>query len=135
MLDSETIDAGVTSLSVQEDSCEQSFSNKRINIQLDDTNFLLWRQQVTLMMRGQGLEAYLDGSVPPLPKLIRNANGENVSNPAYIRFIKQESSLASWLLSTVSPNILPQLVGADTTATIWSTILQLYLILKLKQVF
>ncbi|KAK9028298.1 hypothetical protein V6N11_068105 [Hibiscus sabdariffa] len=34
----------------RDDSSEQSFSNKRISLRLDDTNFLLWKQQVVLMM-------------------------------------------------------------------------------------
>ncbi|KAL4387476.1 hypothetical protein GQ457_09G001790 [Hibiscus cannabinus] len=96
-----------------DDSSAQAFSNKRVSVRLDDTNFLQWKQQVILMMRGHGLESYLDKTAPTPARLISNADGSRVANPAYLRFVKQDSSLASWLLSTISPSILPQLVGMD----------------------
>ncbi|KAL4363912.1 hypothetical protein GQ457_04G027410 [Hibiscus cannabinus] len=40
--------------------------------------------------------------------------------------LKQDSSLASRLLSTISPNVLPQLVGDETSATIWNAVVNLY---------
>ncbi|KAL4388871.1 hypothetical protein GQ457_09G031100 [Hibiscus cannabinus] len=78
----------------------QVFSNKRINVCLTRSNYLLWKQQVVLTNRGLGLEGYLDGSVAAPAKLVRNRAGEQVVNPLYLQFVKQDSSLASWLLST-----------------------------------
>ncbi|KAL4362849.1 hypothetical protein GQ457_04G009830 [Hibiscus cannabinus] len=110
---------------VDGDSSEQTFSNKRVNVRLDDTNYLLWKQQVVLMIRGQGLEQFLDEAAPIPAKLVSTPDGERSVNPAYLRNVKQDCSLASWLLSTISPSILPQLVGAETSATIWSAISKL----------
>ncbi|KAL4317833.1 hypothetical protein GQ457_18G015830 [Hibiscus cannabinus] len=109
-----------------EDASVQMFSNKRINVCLDDTNFLLWKQQVILTIRGLGLEEYIDPDVTKPTRYVERAAGERVLNPEYVQFVKQDSSLASWLLSTVSADILPQLVGADTSAEIWSVITGLY---------
>ncbi|KAL4335089.1 hypothetical protein GQ457_07G028430 [Hibiscus cannabinus] len=109
-----------------EDASVQMFSNKRINVCLDDTNFLLWKQQVILTIRGLGLEEYIDPDVTKPTRYVERAAGEQVLNPEYVQFVKQDSSLASWLLSTVSADILPQLVGADTSAEIWSVITGLY---------
>ncbi|KAL4290430.1 hypothetical protein GQ457_14G020810 [Hibiscus cannabinus] len=103
---------------------ESAFANKQISIRLDDTNFLLWKQQVVLMIRGHDLEYLLDESTPIPPKVITGSNGQIALNPDYRRFKKLDSSLASWLLSTISPNIFPQLVGAETTASIWNTVLK-----------
>ncbi|KAL4284002.1 hypothetical protein GQ457_16G015150 [Hibiscus cannabinus] len=104
----------------------QTFANKRVNICLNETNFLLWKQQVILTIRGLGLEGFLDGSISVPSKVSRNRGGEEVINPSYLQFVQQDSSLASWLLSTVSSNILPQLVGSNTTAGIWKTITAKY---------
>ncbi|KAL4379239.1 hypothetical protein GQ457_02G030800 [Hibiscus cannabinus] len=104
----------------------QIFSNKRVNVCLTDSNFLLWKQQVVLTIRGLGLEGYLDGTISTPIKMIRNRSGEQVLNPAYIQHLKQDSSLASWLLSTISANILPQLVGSETTASVWNDVTKLY---------
>ncbi|KAL4272411.1 hypothetical protein GQ457_13G004560 [Hibiscus cannabinus] len=100
----------------------QTFANKRVNVCLNETNYLLWKQQVVLTIKGLRLEGFMDGYVPVPSKIARNRGGEEVSNPLYLQYIKQDSSLASWLLSTISPHILPQLVGSETTAGIWKTI-------------
>ncbi|KAL4298416.1 hypothetical protein GQ457_12G017720 [Hibiscus cannabinus] len=105
---------------------QSSFSNKRISISLDDTNFLFWKQHVVLMMRGQGLESFLVESVAPPTKTIPGDGGASIPNSAYLKFVKQDSPITSWLLSIVSPDILPQLVGVETTTSIWSTIVRLY---------
>ncbi|GMI95023.1 hypothetical protein HRI_003171600 [Hibiscus trionum] len=127
MLDDSTTAGDTVDLTTPpDDTTDTTFTNKRISIQLDDTNYLLWKQQVTLLIRRQGLEGYIDGSISPPTKLVARDNGDRVPNPAYRRFLKQDSSLASWLLSIVSSNVLPQLVGAESSATIWSTISSLY---------
>ncbi|KAL4355167.1 hypothetical protein GQ457_06G009700 [Hibiscus cannabinus] len=51
-------------------------------------------------------------------------------NPLYFQFTKQYGSLACWLVSIVSSNILPQLVGAKTIVAIWSAITKLYFTLS-----
>ncbi|KAL4292026.1 hypothetical protein GQ457_14G021920 [Hibiscus cannabinus] len=104
----------------------QVFSNKRVNICLNESNFLLWKQQVVLTVRGLGLEDYLDGTVLIPNKTTRNRLGDEIFNPAYLQYRKQDSSLASWLLSTISPSVLPQFVGSETTADIWKAVSKRY---------
>ncbi|KAL4284574.1 hypothetical protein GQ457_16G026700 [Hibiscus cannabinus] len=108
------------------DSENQVFANKCVSVRLDDDNFLLWKQQVLLLIRGHGLEDFLDSSTPVPPSTVVSDSGERIVNPLYTRFRKQDSSLASWLLSTISPSVLPQLVGAETSSAIWNTVLRLY---------
>ncbi|KAL4284945.1 hypothetical protein GQ457_16G006160 [Hibiscus cannabinus] len=99
----------------------QVFSNKRINVCLTRSNYLLWKQ-VVLTIRGLGLEGYPGGSITVPAKLVRNRAGEQVVNPLYLQFVKQDSSLASWILSILSSNILPQLVGSESTHAVWSVV-------------
>ncbi|KAL4318894.1 hypothetical protein GQ457_18G016980 [Hibiscus cannabinus] len=105
---------------------DSHFANKQVNIRLDDYNYLLWKQQVILMIRGHDLEHYLDPDTPIPPKVVKDSSRQIVLNPAFRRFKKEDSSLASWLLSANSASILPQLVGAETSAAIWSTVKKLY---------
>ncbi|KAE8674743.1 hypothetical protein F3Y22_tig00111718pilonHSYRG00018 [Hibiscus syriacus] len=37
-----------------------------------------------------------------------------------------DSAFAPWLLSTISPQLLPQFVGAETSSAVWSTVLQFF---------
>ncbi|KAL4291984.1 hypothetical protein GQ457_14G022260 [Hibiscus cannabinus] len=77
----------------------QIFSNKRVNVCLIESNFLLWKQQVVLTIRGLGLEGYLDGSMPCPGKFARNRAGEQILNPSYVQYVKQDSSLGCCLQS------------------------------------
>ncbi|KAK5835898.1 hypothetical protein PVK06_011612 [Gossypium arboreum] len=78
------------------------FSTKKINVLLDNNNYLLWRQQL------------LDDT------------GLLQENPTFARFKQQHSALASWLLSSVSPIVLPHIIGLDTSAQIWNALVNLY---------
>ncbi|KAK5844559.1 hypothetical protein PVK06_000699 [Gossypium arboreum] len=98
------------------------FSTKRVNIRLDEKNYLLSKQQIFFTVRGHSLEHFLDSSTTPPSKFSVTATSESIPNLAYAHFVKQDYTLALWLLSTVSPNILSQLVGAETSASIWSTL-------------
>ncbi|KAE8731661.1 Pentatricopeptide repeat-containing protein [Hibiscus syriacus] len=107
------------------EASSHTFANKRINVCLTDSTYLLWKQQVILTIRGLGLESFLDESMVVPAKLILNEVGEQTVNPAYLRYVKQDSSLAYWLLFTVSTNILPRLVGVESTAKVWNAITRL----------
>ncbi|KAE8672405.1 ATP-dependent RNA helicase SUV3L [Hibiscus syriacus] len=52
--------------------------------------------------------------------------GAMVENEDYEVFVAQNSALASWLLSTISPSLLPHLVGAETAAQVWKTINKIF---------
>ncbi|XP_039013409.1 uncharacterized protein LOC120143056 [Hibiscus syriacus] len=77
------------------------------------------------MIQGHELEDFLDEAFPVPPQTVLDDSGEIVVNPVYRAQKKHDSSLASWLLSTISLSILPQLVGATTSTKIWS-VLQLF---------
>ncbi|GMI71657.1 hypothetical protein like AT1G34070 [Hibiscus trionum] len=111
--------AGLTMMS-------KSFTNKRVTIVLDESNFLMWKQQVLLAVRSLRLEKLLTGELKPPPATVTAANGSSAENEAYEVFVAQDSALASWLLSTISSHLLSEFVGADTAAEIWATVLQYF---------
>ncbi|KAL4301756.1 hypothetical protein GQ457_10G016470 [Hibiscus cannabinus] len=98
------------------------FTNKRVSVVLDDLNFLLWKQQILLAVRSHRLEKLLLGKVKAPPESVRDDNDELIENEEYELFVAQDSALASWLLSTISPHLLSQFVGAETASEIWSTV-------------
>ncbi|KAE8672445.1 Detected protein of unknown function [Hibiscus syriacus] len=122
----EAISEGSSAAAANNRMVETPFMNKYVNVRLDDNNFLLWKQQVLLMIQGHELEHLLDESLTVPPQTIVDESGELIVNPVYRRHKKQDSSLASWLLSTISSSILPQLVGAHTSAKIWNTVLSMF---------
>ncbi|KAL4319057.1 hypothetical protein GQ457_18G024390 [Hibiscus cannabinus] len=121
--------------SVQEGSSEDAvfsskksklFSNMRVNIVLDDLNFLLWKQQILLAVRSHRLEKFLTGKVKAPPEMVTNEDDESVENEEYELFVAQDSALASWLLSTISPHLLPQFVGVESASEIWTTVTKFF---------
>ncbi|KAL4354390.1 hypothetical protein GQ457_06G018340 [Hibiscus cannabinus] len=76
-------------------SASKPFTNKSISIRLDETNYLLWRQQVLFTIESLDLSSHIDGTsvVPPQYVLV---NSEKVCNPQYASFKQQDSALCSW---------------------------------------
>ncbi|KAL4290741.1 hypothetical protein GQ457_14G021720 [Hibiscus cannabinus] len=116
-------------LSQSSDSSEsrvgKMFTNKRVNVVLDEMNFLLWKQQVLLTVRSHRLEKLLTGAMKPPAETVV-VDGETLPNEEYETFVAQDSALASWLLSTISAHLLPQFVGVETAAAVWSTVLKFF---------
>ncbi|KAH1092147.1 hypothetical protein J1N35_019404 [Gossypium stocksii] len=93
-------------------------STKKIRVLLDDTNFLLWRQQILLVVKAFQCQSFLDPSTLAPSRFLPDSNGVPQENADFVQFEQQDSALASWLLSSVSPGVLPHLIGMDTSAQI-----------------
>ncbi|KAL4379783.1 hypothetical protein GQ457_02G018970 [Hibiscus cannabinus] len=104
----------------------KAFTNKKVNIILDEYNFLMWKQQVLLIVPSLRLEKLLTGVLKDPPATITSTDGVVTENKDYEIFVAQDSALASWLLSTISPQLLPQFIGAETASEIWSTVLPFF---------
>ena len=84
---------------------------------------MLWKFQVETAIKGYGLEEYVLGTIVKPPQTI-NENGKVVQNQDYQAFQRQDSIISSWLLSTISATLLPQLIGCKSSYEIWATIEQ-----------
>ncbi|KAE8690865.1 hypothetical protein F3Y22_tig00110893pilonHSYRG00648 [Hibiscus syriacus] len=118
--------ASVYGTTLMEFSTWKTFTNKKVNIILDESNFLFWKQQVLLTVRSHRLERLLTGAASPLSTTVVNEHGDLVQNELYEDFVAQDSALESWLLSTISPHLLSQFVGVETAAAVWSTVQQFF---------
>ncbi|MBA0640283.1 hypothetical protein Goklo_023236 [Gossypium klotzschianum] len=54
---------------------------------------------------------FLAGTVPIPPRIVVDEDGVSIENPLYVHYEQQDSTLAIWLLSSVSPSLHNQLVG------------------------
>lgn len=102
------------------------FSTKKVSVLLDDSNYLLWHQQILLAVKAYKLQSFLDLKTIPPPSTVLDDNGVSQENADFARFEQQDSTLASWLLSSASTTVLPDLIGLDTSAQIWNAIVSLY---------
>ncbi|KAG8471832.1 hypothetical protein CXB51_036626 [Gossypium anomalum] len=92
-------------------------------VKLGDRNFLLWKQQVMLILEGYGLHKFVLGTIATPSQSVVDTNGVLVPNPKFLFHIQQDNLLALWLLSTVSDDILVHLSGARTSFEVWDSVL------------
>lgn len=72
-----------------------------------------------LLIDANGLTGYVGGSLSTPPSSVTD-------NLLYVTFVQQEKLLASWLLSTISGELLTSFPGASTTREIWSRASRLF---------
>ncbi|KAK9207149.1 hypothetical protein WN943_017434 [Citrus x changshan-huyou] len=100
-------------------------------IKLDRANYTIWKQQVLSLIRGNGLEGYIDGSrICPSQFLSPEARSEGSSsssiegqeNPEYAAWRRQDQLLLSWILSSMNVDILSLVVSSKTSFELWKNL-------------
>lgn len=91
------------------------YFSKHDTIKLSEHNFLLWKHQLLLILEGYGFEGFVLGTVLAPSPLITGNNGQLIDNLAFLVHKKQNNFLASWLLSTVTDEVLVHLMTAKTS--------------------
>jgi hypothetical protein len=93
------------------------------------SNYVIWKAQVLAVLRSAQLAGFLDGSSKaPADKIkIKSQKGtkvdfEEVSNPAYEAWKAQEQHVLSYLLTSVSRDILVQIAALPSAMAVWSHI-------------
>ncbi|KAK5811161.1 hypothetical protein PVK06_026483 [Gossypium arboreum] len=78
---------------------------KHDTVKLSDRNFLLWKQQVMLILEGYGLHEFVLGIVVIPPQNIIDNNGVLTSNPEFL-FHKQQDKLLASFISVVPRRVV-----------------------------
>ncbi|KAL9668525.1 hypothetical protein QQ045_006059 [Rhodiola kirilowii] len=90
-------------------------------ILLDGSNFLLWKTITLPNMSGLNLYGHLDGTLPPPEMMITEGEGDmarSVPNPAYQIWWQQNQRVLGALLTSMTPEVVTQMVGLRTAAQI-----------------
>ncbi|KAG8492139.1 hypothetical protein CXB51_015694 [Gossypium anomalum] len=83
-------------------------------VKLTDATFVLWQQQVKLILDGYDLLGFLDGTVPPPPRNLHTADGVLAPNPSAL------------LLTTIDAALLPSFTEARLACDVWNTASKLF---------
>jgi hypothetical protein len=81
-----------------------------ITEKLTRDNFMLWKAQFIPAVRGAQLFGFLDGSVKVPEQEIENSENKKEENPAYARWVVQDQQLLSFLNSSLSREVLGQVI-------------------------
>jgi hypothetical protein len=96
-----------------------------VTIRLTKSNYLLWRAQLVPFLRSAKLMGYLDGTLPAPAQLIASSTATGaaqVANPAYIRWYDQDQQLLSGLLSSMTEDVLRDVVAATSSKEVWDSL-------------
>ena len=94
--------------------------NHSISIKLDQNNFLIWRQQVEVAIKGYKLSKFINGINTALPKFLSSMDETNGKiNQNFSDWEQQDQLLVYWLLASMSEGLLMRMVGCVTSFQIW----------------
>ena len=101
-----------------------------VSEKLTRDNFLVWRAQVLPAVRAARLVGILDGSSAEPSPMIQvekpDKSTEKVENPAYVQWIAQDQQVLSFLLSSMTKEILVQVSSLEHTAEVWKAITEMF---------
>ncbi|KAG8496312.1 hypothetical protein CXB51_009046 [Gossypium anomalum] len=97
---------------------------KHDTVKLGENNFLLWKQQVLLILEGYGLQDFILGTLNTPSQSVVDKDGNLVPNPVFLFHKQQDKLLASWLLSTICDEILVHLTNAQSSFDVWNTVVR-----------
>jgi hypothetical protein len=96
-----------------------------VTIRLTKANYLLWRAQLLSYLRSTNLTGYLDGAIPaPEQKIPASTvvGAELLVNPAYTAWYNKDQQVLGGLLSSMSEEILRNVVTAKTSKDVWDSL-------------
>lgn len=88
---------------------------KHDTVKLGEGNILLWKYQIMLILEGYDVQDFVLGTINIPAQFVVEKDGQVVKNPEYSFHMQQDKLLASWLLSTISDEILIHLTNARTS--------------------
>ncbi|KAL5789587.1 hypothetical protein ACOSQ2_004475 [Xanthoceras sorbifolium] len=104
--------------------CSKSVISMKLvlTVKLDNSNFLLWRQQVLAAIKGNRLSSFIDPEVQSPDRF----NIDGSVNEEFLDWEQQDQILLVWMLSSITQELLPEFVGYHTTCEAWKSIEQLF---------
>ncbi|KAK1599893.1 hypothetical protein QYE76_018728 [Lolium multiflorum] len=100
-----------------------------VSEKLTRSNYLLWQSQVLPPIRGARLTSFLDTKMDAPPETItveKDGKPSQEANPAYDAWVATDQQVLSFLLNTLSPDILISVIGMETAADVWSAIKSMF---------
>jgi hypothetical protein len=96
-----------------------------VSEKLTRANHLLWQSQILPPIRGARLLSFLDNKTEPPPETItieKDGKSSKEPNPAYDAWVATDQQVLTFLLGSLTPDILVSVIGMDTAAGVWEAI-------------
>ncbi|KAG9442408.1 hypothetical protein H6P81_018262 [Aristolochia fimbriata] len=96
-----------------------------VSLKLDRSNYLLWRSQFLPVLHSQGVMGFINGDIQPPAQFIPIADS-TTPNPHYVAWFRVDQTLQSWILATLTPGAVGQMLGLKRAQAMWLTLEQTY---------
>ena len=97
-----------------------------VPIELDGTNYLVWKYQMESILKSAGLMCYVDGTNSAPPATI-SVNGIATPNPALEGWTRIDQFVISCINATLAKTVAPQALGFTTARSLWLSLEQTHL--------
>jgi hypothetical protein len=102
----------------------------KISKKLTRENYLLWKAQVMPAIRGAKLvPILLDGTSqapPPTIEVTKKDGKKIIPNPKHDRWMAQDQQLLSYLLNSLTSDVLAQVATLTSSAPVWEALETMY---------
>jgi hypothetical protein len=90
-------------------------------IKLNSKNYLSWKTQFRPLLNLHNFHGLIDGtSIAPAATIPTSATDTTpIPNPAYAEWFKKDQQLHSWLLSSLSEEVFPFVIGLKSSYEVW----------------
>ena len=96
-----------------------------ISVKLDGANYPQWVSQFLPILRSYNLLSIIDGLEVCLD--MHTIVGEKqVKNPEYVLWYKKDQLFLSWIISTLTSNVLSIVYGLNTSCQVWNSLATRY---------
>ncbi|CAL2232279.1 unnamed protein product [Prunus armeniaca] len=89
-----------------------------VSVKLDDTNYVTWNFQMELLLRGNGILGFVDGSFKCRPQFLVTEDGSVLSDEFTIWTI-HDTALMTLITATLLPSAISCVIGCSTSNTMW----------------
>lgn len=99
-----------------------------ISMKLDSTNFVLWKFQLTSILKAHKLFGFIDGTnpCPPRTSLSSTSTVPPQLNPLYEDWVAKDQALMTVINATLSSEALAYVVGSTSSKQVWDILAKLY---------
>lgn len=99
-----------------------------VTVKLDDSNYVTWNFQINLLLEGNGIVGFVNGTVPCPAKFdaLDSAEGDvndtaSVSD-AYKIWKIHDKALMTLIAATLSPSALSCIIGCQSSKEMWNNL-------------
>ncbi|CAL5415270.1 unnamed protein product [Camellia sinensis] len=101
-----------------------------VNVKLDSSNYIVWKNQLLNILRATKLLCYVDGSLPCPPWIVLDSLNKEVVNPKHQQWLTVDAHLLSCITATLSPPIFTSVCSCKSSFEVWISLEKQFLFLS-----